>query len=293
MADKLREQFRKLTSKKYSEQAKWFLNGFWDNGSHAEEIWNFTQGFIKFDEKKAAGNELDEFWSHKFLESIGETLTIVEMREKLKKIDLDVNGKVALVEFLAFHYDKSVKQVVDAPQGANKDELDKASQKLESLQDSLLKVQAALEAQRTAEESLKKLEEENHAAVNDLKKQQTEFDELKAVLEKKANEDPSQIQRNKASNELAQLNNGIKADNLRAAKLKQEAALKKVTKARTQAEAARISLEQQVIETEKALVEAEEVLENLKNQPANPEGSIWWMERELQEAHKYLPKKKK
>lgn len=35
--------------------------------------------FIKLDEKKAAGNELDEFWSHKFLESIGETLTILEV----------------------------------------------------------------------------------------------------------------------------------------------------------------------------------------------------------------------
>jgi hypothetical protein len=34
---------------------------------------------MKFDEKKASGNELDEFWSHKFLESIGEALTVLEV----------------------------------------------------------------------------------------------------------------------------------------------------------------------------------------------------------------------
>jgi hypothetical protein len=70
-----------LIVSKYAEQAKWYLNGFWKDGAEqeAENVWNFTQGFIKFDEKKASGNELDEFWSHKFLESIGETLTVLEV----------------------------------------------------------------------------------------------------------------------------------------------------------------------------------------------------------------------
>ena len=70
-----------MTPRKYADQGKWYLNGFWEDGAkeEAEVIWGFAQSFIKLDEKKANGNELDEFWSHKFLESIGETLTILEV----------------------------------------------------------------------------------------------------------------------------------------------------------------------------------------------------------------------
>lgn len=70
-----------IDKRKYAEQAKWYLNGFWNEGAQqeTENVWNFTQGFMKFDEKKASGNELDEFWSHKFLESIGEALTVLEV----------------------------------------------------------------------------------------------------------------------------------------------------------------------------------------------------------------------
>lgn len=64
-------------------------------------------------------NELDEFQAHKFLEAFGETLTVVALREQLRKIDLDVNGKMGLLEYLAFKYDKTVKQILDAPQGDN------------------------------------------------------------------------------------------------------------------------------------------------------------------------------
>ena len=63
-------------------QAKHFLNAFWsrqaggipDEGfekhqEKAEEIWNYTAEFIKLDKrKKDAGNELDEFEAHQFLE---------------------------------------------------------------------------------------------------------------------------------------------------------------------------------------------------------------------------------
>lgn len=56
-----------LTSqrKKYSDQAIWFLNGFWKEGAEqeAETVWNNTQKFIELDSKKKDGNELDEFWS--------------------------------------------------------------------------------------------------------------------------------------------------------------------------------------------------------------------------------------
>jgi hypothetical protein len=42
------------------------------------------------------GCELDEFQAHKFLESLGETLTVVALREKLRTIDLDCNGRSSI-----------------------------------------------------------------------------------------------------------------------------------------------------------------------------------------------------
>jgi hypothetical protein len=69
-----------------------YLNGFWTEGAQqeSENIWKFAQKFIELDDKKKAeGCELDEFQAHKFLESLGETLTVVALRERLRKIDLD------------------------------------------------------------------------------------------------------------------------------------------------------------------------------------------------------------
>jgi hypothetical protein len=39
----------------------------------------------------------DEFWSHKFLEDLGETLTAIALREKLREIDVDFNKKMSVV----------------------------------------------------------------------------------------------------------------------------------------------------------------------------------------------------
>lgn len=77
-------QWRDITEKPYADQCKWFLNGasffssfvywhcfctqgFWGEvEQEAETIWGFCMKFSELDqEKKAAGNELDEFWSHK------------------------------------------------------------------------------------------------------------------------------------------------------------------------------------------------------------------------------------
>jgi len=291
---KLKTDFLHLTRQKYADQAKWFLNGFWLQGAEqeTEQIWSFTQKFISLDDKKAAGNELDEFWSHKFLESIGETLTVVELREKLKKIDLDVNGKMALLEFLAFKYGKTVKQVVDAPQGQNAAEVAEAAKKLEALQTALAEQQKALEEQKVAEEMAQKAEAELKVAVADLKKQEEDYQHQLQTLEGKSNDAAaSTVNRSKAAAELSQL----KAENplpLRKAKITQEAALRKVEKVRKLAEAARIALEQKVRETETKANEAEAYLIELRKNPANPFGSLWWMERELKEAQKYLPSKK-
>lgn len=38
--------------------------------------------------------------------------------------------------------------------------------------------------------------------------------------------------------------------------------------------------------------EAEDYLNEIKNQPGQPYGSIWWVDRELHEQKKYLPEAK-
>ena len=48
----------------------------------------------------------------------------------------------------------------------------------------------------------------------------------------------------------------------------------------------------EVQEAEARLQEAQQLLEEAKTKSGTPHGAIWWMERELKEAQKYLPKKK-
>jgi len=47
------------------------------------------------------------------------------------------------------------------------------------------------------------------------------------------------------------------------------------------------------LETEERVKEATDYLEQVKRKGGVAHGAIWWMERELKEAEKYLPKKKK
>jgi len=125
-----------IVTKKYSDQAIWFMNGFWDVVQpHAEDIWKWVELFSELDQdKKGDGCELDEFWSHKFLESLGETMTVIEMREKFRAIDVDFNKRMSLIEFLSFRFKKSIQEVIDAPQGDNKEEIEAAQAAVEAAQ---------------------------------------------------------------------------------------------------------------------------------------------------------------
>jgi len=382
-----------VTRKNYAEQAKWFLNAFWSSGAKeaAEDVWTFANKFIELDhEKKKNGNELDEFWSHKFLESQGETLTVVELRQKLSKIDQDKNKKMALMEYLLFKYDKDVNECLTAPQDDNQKEIQEASAKFQEVANALTELQTELDAQqkaleeqraaedlaqkslrastnaaikaksdeeaakkaeseaklqlvnqRRAEEIVKESEAALQAAVNDLQAQETAHKNAIATLEAKANDaSSSDVKRGMAVNELAQLKSKDPLP-LSKAKITQQAALKKVEKERKAAEAVTAQVaasheaaeksartaedsartaerakqaaedsakeaaakreekeeqakrvEAKVRETEGLMREAEAFLEAVKQKGGVAHGAIWWMERELKEAQKYLPKKK-
>jgi len=291
MTEKAR--FLELTRMKYNDQAIWFLNGFWADGAEqeSENIWKFTQKFIELDSQKKNGNELDEFWSHKFLESLGETLTVIQLREKLRKIDADVNGKMALLEYLAFRYQKSIPSVIDAPQGGDQGEIQKAQEELLAVQEALDTVTKKLEAQKQAEDEVKKAEADLRTAVNDLKAQEDGYKRQIDELTRKSESGESIVAKNKAKQELAQLKNENPLP-LRRAKITQEAALRRVEKDRKAAEEATRQVEEAVRQTEMKMKEAEDFLREVKRKGGIAFGAVWWMERELTEVKKYLPKSK-
>jgi len=142
--------------------------------------------------------------------------------------------------------------------------------------------------------------------VSDLKKQEQDFKDRCGSLEAKSKDQSSTIvQKNKAANELAQL----KEENplpLRKAKITQEAALRKVQKQKKETEDARHLQEAKGKELEKAIreleqayavleqkmAEAQEELEKIKSKPGGGKGAIWWLQRELFELDKRLPRAK-
>jgi len=165
-----------IVSKKYADQAIWFLNGFWEEvQGDAEKIWGYAELFAELDEaKKADGNELDEFWSHKFLERIGRTMTVIKMREEFRTIDVDFNKKMSMTEFLGYTYHKTIQQIIDAPQGDNHEQIEEAQKQVEAAQkaveEMVAKLQDATEkaaaAKAAAEEATRASEAADAAAAD-------------------------------------------------------------------------------------------------------------------------------
>eukprot|EP01102_Stenamoeba_stenopodia_P001804 TRINITY_DN1163_c0_g1_i1.p1 TRINITY_DN1163_c0_g1~~TRINITY_DN1163_c0_g1_i1.p1 ORF type:complete len:240 (-),score=89.43 TRINITY_DN1163_c0_g1_i1:131-814(-) len=142
--------FKEVVAKRWSDQAKFFLNAYWaEHGKEAENIWTWTQKLISLDSAKGKeGSDLDEFWSHKFMETLGEPLTVIQMREQFREIDLDFNKRMSLIEFLVYKFRVSVKELLARPQGTNED-LVKAQRALEEVQNEIEKIEkkkAELEA---------------------------------------------------------------------------------------------------------------------------------------------------
>ena len=323
IAPALQKKWDMISGKKYADQCKWMLNGFWDKlGNDAEEIWKWCQTFSELDpEAKADGHELDEFWSHKFLETLGETMTVIEMREKFRKIDADFNKKMSIIEYIMYRYSLPVESVINAPQGENKegvaraqkmvDEAQKAvddmNVKLEESKKAAAAAKVAAEKAAKAAADAKAAEEENKKALEELQMQEKAYEDKKAELTKiKSDMSIGVVKRNRAANELDQL---LSEDPLplRKAKITQSATLKKSEKAAAAAQAAKEKADAEaaaadaaeqavaaaVAEAEKKFKEAIDFLEAEKMKGGIAQGDIWWMEREITEKKKYLPKSRR
>ena len=84
-----------------------------------------------------------------------------------------------------------------------------------------------------------------------------------------------------------------RAEESRVAEEQSALAAQKASEAKAACVVAAQAVEVAVVETEAKLTEAVANLERVKKSGGVPLGSIWWMEREIQEAQKYLPKNKR
>jgi len=315
-------KWQKIESRNYAGQCKYMLNGFWGTlEKDAELVWNWCQTFGQLDqEKHADGNELDEFWSHKFLETLGETMTVIEMREKFRKIDADFNKHMSMIEYIMFRYGFSIPSVLTCPQGDNTAGIKKAEAMVNEAQKALDEMNAKLAeskaaadrakeaaiASRKAAKAVADAEAEAKAALAELQAEEKAFEDKKAALEKTKNDmSIGVVKRNKAANELDQL---LSEDPLplRKAKINQSAAVKKCERATkaaeaaaqkaADAEAAALAAEKEAeaaaAAAEKKLQEALDFLEEEKQKGGVAQGDIWWMQREITEKKKYLPASK-
>jgi len=300
------DKLQDLCSKTHKEQAVWFLNAYWlDKSGEAERIWGYVQKFADLDlQNRQNGNSLDELNAHRFLEGIQETLTVVHMRDVLRKTGAIAQTErpknVPITHYLLDRYKVDWKILVNT-KGDNSAEIAEAQRLL----DEVIKAFALAEKNtntarqkeneaRIAEAPFKAALEELEAAVADVQRQEDQKNQKTTDLQRKSSEG-SIVQQNKAKAELAQ---HLAEDPLplRKAKITLEAARKKAEKARAPfdaatkiAEAARAAAEASLDAAQLRVAEAEAYLAEVKAKPGSPHGAIWWLERELAEQKKYLP----
>jgi len=287
------EKLHNLGAKPYKDQAVWFLNAYWKTFAEkeAESVWGFVHKHAELDPKSAAGNELDEFQAHRFLEINNTTLTVLQLREHLRSVGVEKTRYIPLIHFLIFRYKVDWHELVNAAQGDNQEEVAMA-------QRMLAEVQALFhEAKRTAEESAVKEAEakaaqaELEAAQAELHAQEHAYNSRTADLNHQIETLSGIVQKNKAKAELAQHLAGDPLP-LRRAKITNEAAVKKAERATKAAEDARAAAEAALEDAERKLVEAQAYLDEVKAKPGSAGGVLWWIDRELHEAKAYMPSSK-
>jgi hypothetical protein len=275
--EKLQKRFEEITKMTFESQGKLWLDLFWEKGAkdEAENVWNWVNKMTSQHKQGKRGCDLDEFEAHKFIESLGETLTVIALRERLREIDVNSDKKMCLVEYLLFKFGaEKITHLCTATVG-DQSKIDAAKKLVEDCQ---AKLQLALTAKSAAE----KAEADNKAALQELQKQQDEFNNKVAALE--AASEGSGVKANTAKAELFKLKSEDPLP-LSRAKINQEATVRKAEKA---AKAASEAYEA----AEKAFADADREMELIRNQPGAAYGSIWFMERDIKEAKKFMPKSK-
>eukprot|EP01101_Sappina_pedata_P004408 TRINITY_DN185_c0_g1_i1.p1 TRINITY_DN185_c0_g1~~TRINITY_DN185_c0_g1_i1.p1 ORF type:complete len:291 (-),score=142.79 TRINITY_DN185_c0_g1_i1:79-915(-) len=263
------EKMKDLLSRNYKDQALFYLNAFWKSGmdKEAETVFKYTQQFAKLDlQKGAEGNALDELNAHRFLESNKETLTVLEMRDLLRKSGaIPANSRpkdFPITHFFMAHFKGDWHVLVNTLPGENAEEIARCQVLLKQIQDSIPELQKA--------------ESEAKAAAQEQHKQQKIYDDRTTDLKKKS-EEGSVVAQNRAKNELAQ---HLASDPL------------PLSRAKITAEATAKKAERAVAKAQSMVNEIEEKLKELALKSGSSAGTLWWIDRDLHEAKQYLPTRK-
>jgi len=178
------------------------------------------------------------------------------------------------------------------PQNANKEEIEKAQKAFEEANEKLKVSIKKTDLAKKAEKLQKETEADVERACNELKKMEDEYkNETERLKFASTDETKGIVSRNRAKNELEQ---HLSKDTLglRSAKINQEAALRKAKNATEKAENMRKEAEAALEVAEKAFNTAQESLEEVKSMGGSGQGSIYFMEKKLHEAKKFLPQSK-
>jgi len=287
------EKLLELCGKSFKEQAVWFLNAYWGKygESEAENLWRAVELCNECDINN--NGVLDELESHVFLEKSKEEMTVMAMRKALREsgaIEQSERPKtVPLTHYLLFKYGIDWHTLVNAAQGDNQEEIEKAQRLLESAQAAVEEARQREKEAKHAEAESKAAQRELEAALAELQAEEDAYNSRTAELKRKS-EEGGVVSKNKAKNELAQ---HLAADPLplRRAKINQEAAVKKAERATATAIEARAAAEAALAEATRQLEEAQAYLDEVKSRGGSGQGILWWMERELHEAKAYMPQK--
>merc|ERR1712137_319334 len=197
------DKLHAICQKTYKEQAVWFLNCFWEEfaDKEAELFWQYVLKNAELDlENHELGCGLDEMKAHVFLEKFDETLTVREMRAKLRSTgaigESERPKTVPLTHYLLYKYNANWHTLVDETrQGDNKEEMAKAEALLEQVTKLFKESEAraaeartALNAAVSAENSAKQREAEAVASENAAVARENEAKESEAAAVARENE---------------------------------------------------------------------------------------------------------
>jgi len=148
---------RTVTASSYTEQAIFYLNAFWAQGAseEAETVWELVHAFAKEDHVKGKeGNELNPIQAFNVLQKRNQTLTALELKAQLRKVDIDANGEMALCEYLLFINNRDPVAFVTNPQG----QVDPV--KLKALEDKMVELDNELQILNVKQAEAEKAEKE-------------------------------------------------------------------------------------------------------------------------------------
>lgn len=317
------EKFKQLISFTYEQQAKFFLDFAWkttfeNSEEEREKIWKWTHALIDADHQKGkdgmfeciqiqlnilckiyylyyiiyihtyTGCEVEEVAAHHFLETIGSTTTNITLRNSLRENGLKVRYKLSLIEFQITQYSSDWHKLVNVVQGSSEElvkaeELCKiAREKMDQAKNHENAAQVAYKAQLDAENELR-------TVLKTLEEEEEKYNSTIKELETRSNDQGLGIvARNTAANRLQQLRSTDYLP-LRKAKINQEAAVRKSEKLSAEAENKKQIAEEARKEAESSYNEAKSYLDEVASSPTSCDGSIWWMQRSLEEEKHYIP----